>query len=95
MKQAAYGAELFNYLVKEVPNPHGETTHCRWLKGGNQSETLKIFWYQTACLREVASPCIYFCSVPSTFVVYWVLGESSPCMCRLLSSDWLSFSIEL
>ena len=42
MKQAAYGAELFNYLVKEVPNPHGETTHCRWFKGGNQSETLKI-----------------------------------------------------
>jgi hypothetical protein len=60
MKQAAYGAELFNYPVKEVPNPHGETTHCRWLKGGNQSETRKIFWYQTACLREVASHAYIF-----------------------------------
>jgi len=41
MKQAAYGAELFNYPVKEVPNPHGETTNCRWLKGGNQATNQK------------------------------------------------------
>jgi hypothetical protein len=81
-----------------VPNPHGKTTHCRWLKGGNQSETLKIFWYQTGCLREVASPCIYI-FVPfrqlSWSIEYWESPHNLHACAYLLSSHWLSFSIEL